>query len=753
MMRNATLALAALALFAAPEALAQCTGTAGTDFQRVTVRDINAIPQANVDQLNSASAAGTLDIAQIQTLLTNDLEDELVEFTAVVLSNPRLSGLASAVDGIPGRIHVFVRDITAATAGPEGMGIQIVDGRSAREETQNLFVGDEITVCGFVSPFDGGGKSMQISPVSVTNNGNPVGAGDPILDPITVSIDDFHDAVDDLTQIDWSVYGDYNGQYVRLVNTTVVQGVQGARPNVLFSDASDGGAPQTNLYDTSVCFRNDRDATYFPPGQAAACIDDDFVPPATGTANVQGFLLFTGDTGGFNYSTPNGANFVINPFEDTDFEVASAPPTVSVNGPATVPGPSDDVTITATIVAGDGTIASAVLNYRYVVDGTEVQSGQATLTRTSGDEFTATIPARTSDDANGAYVFYNVVATDTEGGSTTTDEQAYLVFEGAINSIALIQTVFDATAGAEASPLATGNAVTFDLDAVVQSIFQTGSGNNWVATIQDDEDLAPFTGIWIFFGSADPGLAVGDRINISEATVTENFNVTQLTNVTFTETGSGAPYGYVEVPTSAFNGSNGAFTAEQHEGMLVSFDDVTVVSTNADAPNGPFGEFLFSSDGTTGNGVRADDYSNGLSYTGNDPDELLDEGNVLDFVRGPLYYSFFNYKVTPVTTADIGAVISANEGGIQARTIRIDGTYPNPVTGMARVEYELDAAGPATLRLYDVTGREVATLASGDTAAGAHVATLNAAGLASGVYVLRLEAAGEVTTARIAVVR
>ena len=411
-------------------------------------------------------------------------------------------------------------------------------------------------------------------------------------------------------------------------------------------------------------------------------------------------------------------------------------------GPTTIPGPEDDATITATIIPSQGTITSATVDYTYVSTGT---TGQATMTNTSGDEFEGTIPA----GPNGSFVSFTVTATDSEGLTSTSDEQFYLIFEGTVDSIALIQTTADGGFGD--SPLATGAPATFDLDAVVQSAFQSGS--NYFATIQDDEDLDPFTGIWIFFGSTDPGLSVGDRINITEATITENFNVTQLSNVTFTTTGSGAPYRYKEVTTDLFNGPGGSSVAEQHEGMLLSFDDVTVVATNADAPSGPFGEFLFSSDGTAANGVRADDYSNGISYTGNDPDELLNQGDVLDFVRGPLYYSFSNYKVTPVTTADIGAVITANEGGVQARSIRIEGTYPNPVTGTARVAFELDVAGEASLRLYDVTGREVATVAEGTFVASGHTAELNVNGLASGVYVLRLEAAGEVTTARIAVVR
>ena len=754
-MRNATLALVALAAVAlAPRATAQCTGTAGTDFQRVSIADINAIPQANIDQLNAASDAGTLDIGQIQTLLTNDLEDELVEFQAVLLSDPLLSGLASLTNGIPNRFHVFMRDVNALADGPEGMDIQVVDG-TGDGTIQQLFKGDEVIVCGFVDPFIAGGKSMQIAPVSITAVTTPtvdLSANPTFDDPITVSIDDFHDAVgDNQTQIDWDVYSDFNGQYVRIENATLVQGVQGARPDLLFSSDPAGDAPQLNQYDTSVCFRNDRDASYFPAGQAPGCIDDDFIPPATGTVNVQGFLIFQGDTGGFNYSLPNGANFVINPMEESDFEIGSAPPIVTPQELASIPGPNDDVTITATVVAGEGSITSVVADYDYVVDGTSVQSGQTTLSATTGDDFAGTIPARTDADANGAFVVYTITATDSEGGTTTSPEQSYLVFEGTIDSIALIQTTADGTPGD--SPLITGAAATFDLDAVVQSVFQTGSGGNWLATIQDDEDLAPFTGIWIFFGSADPGLTPGDRITITEATVSENFNVTQLTDVTFTETGSGAPYAYKEVSTAVFNGSGGAAAAEQHEGMLVSFSDVTVVATNADAPSGPFGEFLVSSDGTVGNAFRVDDYSNAITYGGNDPAEIVSEGDVLDFVRGPVYFSFGNYKLAPATEDDISAFSTASEGGLQARSIRIVGTRPNPARSSAQVQFELDATGPASLRLYDALGRQVATLAAGDFAAQTHTAELDVNGLASGVYVLRLEAAGEVATTRITVVR
>ena len=742
-MRNVTLALVALAAVAvAPQATAQCSGTAGTDFQQVTVREINAIPQANIDALNAASDAGTIDIAQIQTGLTNALEGELVEFTAVFLSDPLLSGLATATDGIPGRIHAFVRDVSAATGGLEGMTTQIVDNRGDGQ-IQQFFPGDEVVVCGVVSPFTGtGGKTMQIAPQSITATGNAYVDSDPLRQPVTITIDDVHDAIGQNSQLDFSAFSDFNSQYVRFEGATLVQGTPGTRVEALFSDAATGDAPQIHLYDTSVCFRNDRDVSYFPANQAPMCINDDFVPPATGTVNLQGFLTFQGDEGNFGYATPGGAVFSFNPMEESDFEITSAPPIVTLDPIGSIPAPADNVTISVTAVAAQGALTGVTAAYRYVLDGTEIGSGSVALSNTSGDTYEGTIPSVAG--SNGAFVEFTVTATDDSGGETDIDG-GYLVFEGAVNSIALIQTT--APGVDSASPLYTGangdnsadDARTFDLDAVVQTVFQRGS--SWYGTLQDDDTLAPWTGIWVFFGSDDPGVSAGDRINITQAAINERFGVTQLEDLTFTTASSGAPYAYKSVDTGVLADDA---VSEAHEGMLITFDNVTI--TNNDTG---FGEWAMSTNGTAP--AEADDWSDAFDsdYSAN----TFANDEVREFVRGIWWFSFGEYKLVPVTTDDIGGVVVSTEGGIQARSIRIEGSYPNPISGTGTVAFELDVDGPAALRLFDVTGREVATLAEGAFTAQSHTAELNVAGLAPGVYVLRLEAAGEVATARIAVVR
>ncbi len=77
--------------------------------------------------------------------------------------------------------------------------------------------------------------------------------------------------------------------------------------------------------------------------------------------------------------------------------------------------------------------------------------------------------------------------------------------------------------------------------------------------------------------------------------------------------------------------------------------------------------------------------------------------------------------------------------------------YPNPLRDRAEVRFTLPAAGPVSLAVFDVLGREVATLLGGPQPAGEHAVPLLAR-LRSGVYVLRLQAPGGVATRKLTVV-
>lgn len=84
--------------------------------------------------------------------------------------------------------------------------------------------------------------------------------------------------------------------------------------------------------------------------------------------------------------------------------------------------------------------------------------------------------------------------------------------------------------------------------------------------------------------------------------------------------------------------------------------------------------------------------------------------------------------------------------------------FPNPVAGTARLRFELPAAAPTTLRIFDVRGRRVRTLVDAALPAGAFVpqwdgADDRGAPVAAGVYFLRLESGTRRATQKLVVAR
>lgn len=69
----------------------------------------------------------------------------------------------------------------------------------------------------------------------------------------------------------------------------------------------------------------------------------------------------------------------------------------------------------------------------------------------------------------------------------------------------------------------------------------------------------------------------------------------------------------------------------------------------------------------------------------------------------------------------------------------LDQNYPNPFNPATVISYQLSVSSRVSLRVYDILGREVATLVSGEQPAGVYKAEWNAS-VASGVYFYRLEA-------------
>jgi hypothetical protein len=88
------------------------------------------------------------------------------------------------------------------------------------------------------------------------------------------------------------------------------------------------------------------------------------------------------------------------------------------------------------------------------------------------------------------------------------------------------------------------------------------------------------------------------------------------------------------------------------------------------------------------------------------------------------------------TTPDAQQSVST-EPGEQPFQTTLAQNYPNPFNPSTQIEFTLSAAQNVSLRVYDMAGRQVATLAEGVKQAGKHTATFSANHLASGIYIYR----------------
>lgn len=124
--------------------------------------------------------------------------------------------------------------------------------------------------------------------------------------------------------------------------------------------------------------------------------------------------------------------------------------------------------------------------------------------------------------------------------------------------------------------------------------------------------------------------------------------------------------------------------------------------------------------------------------------------------------TLYHYWLTAVDTAgnESPAVLrsgaqpcplSVNEPYEPAHTFRLEQNYPNPFNPLTTIEYHLPAeksgSSLVTLKVFDVLGREIATLVNQRQTAGRYRVVWNGTGFASGVYYYRLQA-GDRTSMR-----
>jgi hypothetical protein len=105
-----------------------------------------------------------------------------------------------------------------------------------------------------------------------------------------------------------------------------------------------------------------------------------------------------------------------------------------------------------------------------------------------------------------------------------------------------------------------------------------------------------------------------------------------------------------------------------------------------------------------------------------------------EFTPNTLYVdNVYFYNSNTYVTEDVADISAA----------KLAQNYPNPFNPVTSISYELKTPARVSLKIYDVKGRLVKTLAEGNRSAASHVVTWEANNAASGIYFYQLQVNGK----------
>ncbi len=94
--------------------------------------------------------------------------------------------------------------------------------------------------------------------------------------------------------------------------------------------------------------------------------------------------------------------------------------------------------------------------------------------------------------------------------------------------------------------------------------------------------------------------------------------------------------------------------------------------------------------------------------------------------------------------------VAVEQGNLNVpKEFQLQQNYPNPFNPATTIEFALPKQSNVTLKLFDILGREVATLVDAELESGVHKINFDGQDLASGIYFYRIHAEGFLKTKKL----
>jgi len=120
---------------------------------------------------------------------------------------------------------------------------------------------------------------------------------------------------------------------------------------------------------------------------------------------------------------------------------------------------------------------------------------------------------------------------------------------------------------------------------------------------------------------------------------------------------------------------------------------------------------------------------------------------------GPVKFVWGDYEYRELISFTETITEVTNKRNAVPDAFQLFQNYPNPLNPTTTITFFIPTRSTASLKVFDILGREVSTIVSGELQAGSYTRQWSAANMSSGVYFYRLEAGSFVKTMKLVVVK